>query len=153
MIPLSRIFFYIRSYADGCRIHLISDGDVAAAIATAWPESDVDVLFGIGGTPEGVIAAAALRCLGGEIQGKLWPRDDDEAALFLADGRDPDLVLKIDDMCGASGEVFFAATGVSDGNLLPGVRFTKFGAVSHSMVLRSRSHTVREIRTQHRWYA
>jgi len=137
--------------ATGCRIHLIADGDVAAAIATAWPDSDVDVLMGMGGTPEGVIAAAALRCLGGEIQGKLWAKDEEEAALILADGRDLDAVLTIDDLCGA-GEVFFAATGVSDGDLLPGVRFTKFGAVSHSMVLRSKSRTVREIKTQHRWH-
>jgi len=137
--------------AAGARIHLISDGDVTGAIAAAWPESDVDVLFGIGGTPEGVIAAAALRCLGGEMQARLWAADDAEAALIEADGGDLHRVLSTHDLCGGD-EVFFAATGVSDGDLLPGVRFTKYGAVSHSVVMRSKSRTVREIKTQHRWH-
>ncbi len=136
--------------AAGARIRLISDGDVAAAIATARPDSTVDVLMGVGGTPEGVIAAAALKCLGGSIQGRLWPRDEADRAAILAAGRDPSEVLTTNTLCGGE-EVLFAATGVSDGELLRGVRFTSEGATTSSLVMRYKSGTVREIQTTHRW--
>ena len=137
----------------GARIRLIPDGDVEAAIATCDPESGVDALFGVGGTPEGVIAAAAMRCMGGEIQAQLWPRDAaDAAAIRNSTGeQDVNRVLMTRDLCGGE-EVFFAATGVSDGALLRGVRFTEKGdAVSYSLVMRSPSGTVREMTTHHRW--
>lgn len=134
----------------GARIKLIQDGDVEAAIATCDPDSGVDALFGVGGTPEGVIAAAAMRCMGGEIQGLLWPRDAADAIAIRDAGNDVTAVLTTRDLCGGD-EVFFAATGVSDGDLLRGVRFTENGAVSHSLVLRSPSGTVREMKTHHRW--
>ena len=134
----------------GARVRLIPDGDVAGAISVAWPESGSDILFGIGGTPEGVIAACALRCLGGEILGRLWPRNDEERRQALDAGYDLDLVLTADDL--VSGEdVFFAASGISDGDLLRGVRYFGDGAVSESLVMRSQSGTIRKIRTQHRW--
>ena len=106
----------------GARVRLISDGDVYGAIATAWPDAGVDVLFGIGGTPEGVIAAAALKCMGGELQGRLWPRDEDERAAAVAAGYDLDRVLTTDDLVQGD-NCFFAATGITDGELLRGVRF------------------------------
>ena len=135
--------------AAGARIRLIPDGDVAGAISTAWPESGVDILFGIGGTPEGVISAAALKCMGGDMQGKLWPRDDTERAAALADGYDLDAVLRIDDL--VSGDnCFFAATGVTNGDLLRGVQFHPWGISTQSLVMRSRSGTVRQINTRHR---
>jgi fructose-1,6-bisphosphatase II len=134
----------------GARIRLISDGDVAAAIATAMPGSGVDVLMGVGGSPEGVIAAAALRCLGGNIQAMLWPRDDDDRAAIVASGRDPNSVLPMHCLCGGD-EVFFAATGVSDGELLRGVRFGAGGATTNSLVMRNASGTIREVTTRHRW--
>ena len=135
--------------AAGARIRLIPDGDVAGAISTAWPESGVDILFGIGGTPEGVISAAALKCMGGDMQGKLWPRDDTERAAALADGYDLDAVLQIDDL--VSGDnCFFAATGVTNGDLLRGVQFHPWGISTQSLVMRSRSGTVRQINTRHR---
>ena len=135
--------------AAGARIRLIPDGDVAGAISTAWPESGVDILFGIGGTPEGVISAAALKCMGGDMQGKLWPRDDTERAAALADGYDLDAVLRIDDL--VSGDnCFFAATGVTNGDLLRGVQFHPWGVSTQSLVMRSRSGTVRQINTRHR---
>jgi len=136
--------------AAGARIRLISDGDVAAAIATARPGSNVDVLMGIGGTPEGVIAAAALKCLGGSIQGRLWPRDEADRSAIIAAGFDPSTVLTTEMLCGGQ-EVLFAATGVSDGELLQGVRFTSEGATTSSLVMRYRSGTIREINTTHRW--
>ena len=133
----------------GARIRLIPDGDVAGAISTAWPESGVDILFGIGGTPEGVISAAALKCMGGDMQGKLWPRDDTEREAALADGYDLDAVLRIDDL--VSGDnCFFAATGVTNGDLLRGVQFHPWGISTQSLVMRSRSGTVRQINTRHR---
>ena len=135
--------------AAGARIRLISDGDVAAAIATARPDSGVDVLWGIGGCAEGVIAAAALKCVGGAIQGRLWPRHEEDRAAILAAGLDPTQVLTTSQLCGGE-EVFFAATGVSDGDLLRGVRFTATGATTTSMVMRHRSGTIREARARPR---
>jgi len=133
----------------GSRIRLIGDGDVAGAIATAWPDSGVDVLFGVGGTPEGVIAAAALKGMGGEIQGKLWPRDESERTAAIAEGYDLDKVLGTDDLV-ASDNCFFAATGITDGNLLQGVHYVRGGATTQSLVMRSRSGTVRRIDAHHR---
>jgi fructose-1,6-bisphosphatase II len=132
----------------GARIRLISDGDVAGAIQTAWPESGTDVLMGIGGTPEGVIAAAALKCMGGEIQGKLWPRNDQERQAALEQGYDLDKILTTDDLV-AGGNCFFAATGISDGELLRGVRYRANGASTQSLVMRSRSGTVRLVEARH----
>ena len=133
----------------GARILLLTDGDIAGAIATAWPEGVADVLFGIGGTPEGVLAAAALKALGGEIQAKLYPRDEAERQAAIAAGYDLDKVLHTDDLVQGD-NTFFAATGVTDGELLQGVRFSSGGATTHSLVLRSRSGTVRHVRAQHR---
>jgi fructose-1,6-bisphosphatase II len=134
----------------GARIRLIPDGDVAGAISTAWPESGADILFGVGGTPEGVIAACALKCLGGAIQGRLYPRDDDERQKALDMGYDLDKVLTLDDL--VSGEdVFFSATGITDGELLRGVRFRGDGANTQSLVMRSKSGTIRKIDATHRW--
>jgi fructose-1,6-bisphosphatase II len=134
----------------GARIRLISDGDVGGAIATADLATGIDVLFGIGGAPEGVLAAAALRCVGGDMQGILRPRNNDEAARAVRMGvSDVDHVFGIDEL--ASGDVMFAATGVTDGFLLRGVRFTGGGAETHSVVMRSRSGTVRFVRARHRF--
>ena len=135
--------------ATGSRIRLIGDGDVAAAIATAWPESGVDVLFGIGGTPEGVIAAAALKCMGGELIGRLWPRDEGERQEAVDAGYDLDRVLSTDDLV-AGDNCFFSATGITDGNLLHGVRYDRGGATTQSLVMRSRSGTVRLVEARHR---
>ena len=136
--------------AAGARVFLISDGDVAGAIAAATPRSGVDLLLGIGGTPEGVIAAAALKCLGGAIQGRLWPRDDVERATLLEQGFDLDQVLGIDDLVSGD-EVFFAATGITDGSLLRGVKYWPDGATTHSMVMRSQSGTVRYVEAEHQF--
>jgi fructose-1,6-bisphosphatase II len=133
----------------GARILSISDGDVAGAIATSWPNSGADILFGIGGTPEGVIAAAALKGLGGEIQGRLWPRDEAERALAIAEGYDLDKILSTDDLV-AGDNAFFSATAITDGDFLRGVRFHDFGATTQSIVVRSRSGTVRLVETIHR---
>ena len=133
----------------GARIRLISDGDVAGAIATAWPDSGTDVLFGIGGTPEGVIAAAALKCMGGEIQGRLWPRNDEERSAALAAGYKLDAVLGVDDLV-RSDNCFFAATGITDGELMKGVHFGPEGATTQSLVMRSKSGTVRRVDAWHR---
>jgi fructose-1,6-bisphosphatase II len=132
----------------GARILLISDGDVAGAISTAWPESGADVLFGTGGTPEGVIAAAALKGMGGEIQGKLVPRDDAERQTAIDLGYDLDRVLTTDDLVSGD-DAFFAATALTDGELLRGIRFGRNGATTHSLVVRTRSGTVREIIAHH----
>jgi fructose-1,6-bisphosphatase II len=134
----------------GARIRMISDGDVGGAIETAKPEAPVDVMMGIGGTPEGVIAAAALKCMGGHIQGRLWPRDDADAAAIRASGRDPTRILYTDDLVRGN-DVFFAATGVSDGDLVRGVRFFSGGATTNSVVMRGKSQTVRYIETFHKW--
>jgi fructose-1,6-bisphosphatase II len=134
----------------GARVLLVPDGDVAPAIAAATRASGVDLLMGIGGTPEGVVAAAALTCLGGAIQGRLSPRDDEERARLEEAGLDPARVLATDDL--VSGEdVFFAATGITDGSLLPGVRYRRDGATTFSIVMRSRSGTVRSIEAHHRF--
>jgi fructose-1,6-bisphosphatase II len=131
----------------GARVRLIRDGDVAPAIAAAQPGTGVDMLYGIGGTPEGVISAAALKCVGGGIQGRLWPRSDDERQRLLEADLDPARVLRTDDL--VSGEdVFVAATGVTTGSLLQGVRYTPGGAVTDSIVMRSRSGTVRRVVAQ-----
>ena len=132
----------------GSRIRLIGDGDVAAAIATAWPDSGVDVLFGVGGTPEGVIAAAALKCMGGELIGRLWPRDDAERSATEELGYDLNRVLGTDDLV-AGDNCFFAATGITDGNLLHGVHYQRTGVTTQSLVMRSRSGTVRLIEARH----
>jgi fructose-1,6-bisphosphatase II len=130
------------------KLLLISDGDVAPAIAAARPESGVDLLMGIGGTPEGVLSASALKCVGGALQGKLWPRDDEERQKLIDAGYDLDRVLTTDDLVGGD-EVFFAATGVTTGALLRGVRYTAEGAITDSIVMRSRSGTVRRIEAHH----
>jgi fructose-1,6-bisphosphatase II len=135
----------------GARIRLIPDGDVAGAISTAWADSGANILFGVGGTPEGVIAACALKCLGGAIQGRLWPRDDAERQVAVDAGYDLDRVLSIDDL--VSGEdVFFAATGITDGELLRGVRYFGDGARTQTLVMRSKSGTIRRIDSTHRWH-
>jgi fructose-1,6-bisphosphatase II len=133
----------------GARVKLITDGDIFGAIATAWPEAGVDVLIGTGGTPEGVTAAAALKCMGGEIQGRLAPRNEAERSEALALGYDLSKVLTTDDLVRGD-NCFFAATGVTDGELLRGVRYTSGGARTHSLVMRSKSGTVRVIDAYHR---
>jgi fructose-1,6-bisphosphatase II len=132
----------------GAKVLLITDGDVAPAIAAAQPGTGVHLLMGIGGTPEGVLSAAALKCVGGEILGKLWPRNDEERQSLLDDGFDLDRVLTTDDLVGSQ-NVFFAATGVTTGALLRGVRYTRDGATTDSIVMRSRSGTVRRIEATH----
>ena len=134
----------------GARVRLIPDGDVAGAISVAWPGSGSDILFGVGGTPEGVIAACALKCLGGEILGRLWPRNEDERTAALDAGYDLTRVLTAEDLV-AGDDVFFAASGISDGDLVQGVRYFGGGATSESLVMRARSGTIRKIHTQHRW--
>lgn len=133
----------------GARIRLFPDGDVAAAISAARPGTGIDMLAGIGGTPEGVIAAAAIKCLGGTIQGRLWPRDEDEKKRAIEAGYDLEQVLTIDDL--VAGECFFAATGITDGELLRGVLFRGEGATTQSIVMRSRSGTIRLITADHDW--
>jgi fructose-1,6-bisphosphatase II len=135
--------------ASGARIRLITDGDVYGAIASAWPDAGVDVLMGVGGTPEGVIAAAALKSMGGEIQARLSPQSDAERDAVLAAGFDLDRVLTHDDLVQGD-NCFFAATGLTDGQLLRGVRFDARGARTYSLVMRSRSGTVRYIDARHR---
>jgi fructose-1,6-bisphosphatase II len=135
--------------ASGARIKLISDGDIFSAIATAWPDAGVDVMFGIGGTPEGVVAAAALKCMGGEIQGRLWPRNDAERDQAIAQGYDVSRILTTNDLVQGD-NCFFAATGVTDGELLNGVRYAPGIVTTQSLVMRSRSGTVRLIDAQHR---
>jgi fructose-1,6-bisphosphatase II len=132
----------------GAKVMLITDGDVAPAIAAAQPGTGVDMLMGVGGTPEGVLSAAALKCVGGAIQGKLWPRNDEERQRLIDDGYDLDRVLTTDDLVGSQ-NVFFAATGVTTGALLRGVRYTRDGATTDSIVMRSRSGTVRRIEATH----
>ena len=133
----------------GARIRLIPDGDVAGAIATAWPESGADILMGIGGTPEGVISAAALKAMGGDLQGRLWPRTDDERQLLLDENFDVDKILTLDDLV-SSDDCFFAATGITSGDLLRGVQVQSDATTTQSLVMRSRSGTVRLIDTIHR---
>ncbi len=134
--------------AAGARVRLIQDGDVIGAVSTAWPDSGADILFGIGGTPEGVIAAAAMKCMGGEIQGRLWPRNDGERQAAIAAGYDLDRVLLTDDL--VSGDnCFFAVTGITDGEVLKGVHYDARGATTQSLVTRSKSGTSRLINARH----
>jgi fructose-1,6-bisphosphatase II len=132
----------------GAKVNLIRDGDVAPAIAAAQPGTGVDILYGIGGTPEGVISAAALKCVGGGIQAKLWPRNDEEREKLVDAGLDPGRVLHTDDLV-AGEDVFVAATGVTTGSLLRGVRYLQNGAVTDSIVMRARSGTTRRIEATH----
>ena len=132
----------------GARVNLIRDGDVAPSIAAARPWTGIDLVMGIGGTPEGVISAAAIKCLGGAMQGKLWPRNDDERQRLLAAGFDLDRVLTEDDLVSGD-DVFVAATGVTRGALLDGVRTSAAGVETESIVMRSRSGTVRRIAAYH----
>jgi fructose-1,6-bisphosphatase II len=142
----------IRSVREaGARIKLIQDGDVSAAIATAFPETGVDVLMGVGGAPEGVLAAAALQCLGGDMQGRLRPRNDQEIERARRAGiKEMDRIYRIGDLASGN-ELMFAATGATDGDLLRGVRFFGGGARTHSVVIRRRSGTTRFIEATHRF--
>ena len=133
----------------GARIHFLSDGDVAGAISAARPGTGVDMLYGIGGTPEGIITAAAMKCMGGAMQGRLWPRDDEERARAIAAGHDLDRVLSADELVRGD-NIFFCATGITDGDLLRGVHYTAGGATTQSIVMRSKSGTVRMIDGYHR---
>jgi fructose-1,6-bisphosphatase II len=136
--------------AAGARIRLIRDGDISAAISTAVPDSGIDILLGIGGSPEAVTAACALHCLGGEMQTRLWPRDATERRWAADAGLDLDKILDLHGLVD-SDDVFFAATGVTGGELLDGVRFTAAGAETHTLVMRSHTGTVRFIRATHRF--
>lgn len=133
----------------GARIQLISDGDIAGAISAARDQSDVDVLMGIGGTPEGIVSACALKCMGGAIQAKLWPRDDAERAKAVDAGHDLARVLTTDDLV-TGDNCFFVATGVTSGDLLRGVRYRAGGASTQSIVMRSKSGTIRWVDSLHR---
>ncbi len=137
--------------ATGARIKFISDGDVAGAIMAARPDTGIDLLLGIGGTPEGIIAACAMKCLGGVIQGRLWPTDDEERQRAIDAGHnlDPDFVLGTDDLV-TGDDCFFVATGITDGELMRGVRYRAGGATTDSLVMRSRSGTVRQIISEHK---
>ncbi|WP_295659055.1 class II fructose-bisphosphatase [uncultured Nocardioides sp.] len=136
--------------ATGARIKFITDGDVAGAIMAARPGTGVDLLLGVGGTPEGIIAACALKCLGGVIQGRLWPQDDDERQRAVDAGHDlsPEHVLTTDDLV-TGDDCFFVATGITDGELMRGVRYRADGATTDSLVMRSRSGTIRSISSEH----
>ncbi|CAN5619501.1 class II fructose-bisphosphatase [soil metagenome] len=134
--------------AAGARIRLISAGDVVGALSTAWPESGADILMGIGGTPEGVTTAAAMKCMGGELLGRLWPRDAEERARAVEAGYDLDRVLTADDLV-RSDNCFFAITGVTDGELLRGVHYERGRPMTQSLVMRSKSGTVRRIDARH----
>jgi fructose-1,6-bisphosphatase II len=132
----------------GARIRLIQDGDVSAAIATARPDAAIDVMMGIGGSPEGVLAAAALRCMGGEMQARLWPRDDNDRAYAAEHGYDLDQVLTTEDLVGGE-NVSFAATGVTTGEFLRGVEFRGDGAITHSVMMRSKTGSIRYMDAYH----
>jgi fructose-1,6-bisphosphatase II len=136
----------------GARVRLILDGDVSAALLAVSENSAVDLLWGIGGTPEGVISAAAIKCIGGQLLGRLWPRSDEERQAALDAGYDLDRVLNVDDLV-AGDDVFFSATGVTDGDVLEGVRYvgppTRQSATTESLVMRSRSGTVRRVSARH----
>ena len=134
----------------GARLFYISDGDVAGAVMAARPDTGVDLLLGIGGTPEGIIAACAIKCMGGVIQGRLWPTDDDEKQKALDAGHYLDAVLSTDDL--VRGECYFVATGITDGHLLRGVRYGSETATTESLVMRSRSGTIRLIEAQHQFH-
>jgi fructose-1,6-bisphosphatase II len=132
----------------GARIRFISHGDVSAALLAVQDESPVDLLWGIGGTPEGVISAASIKCTGGQMLGRLWPRDDEERQAAIDAGYDLDEVLDVNRLVGGN-DVFFAATGVTDGDVLDGVHYSATGATTESLVMRSRSGTVRRIHAKH----
>ncbi|MGN9840813.1 class II fructose-bisphosphatase [Nonomuraea sp. H19] len=132
----------------GARIKFITDGDVAGAIMAARTGTGIDLMLGIGGTPEGIVAACALKCLGGVIQGKLWPRDDAERGRAIDAGHDLSQVLTTNDLV-RSDDVFFAATGITHGELMQGVRFRAGSAVTESLVMRGRSGTIRKIQSEH----
>jgi len=135
----------------GARIRLITDGDVSAAIQAAMEDyRGVDVLMGVGGAPEAVLAAAAIKCIGGEIQCKIWPRDDQEREQFKSDGIDLDQVFRTDDLVRGN-DVSFAATGITSGELLDGIQYFGWGARTSSIMMRSRSGTVRYIQARHKW--
>lgn len=134
--------------ATGARIKFITDGDVAGAIMAARPGTGIDLLLGVGGTPEGIIAACAMKSLGGTIQGRLWPQDDDERQKALDAGHDLDAVLDTDTLV-TGDDAFFVATGITDGELMQGVRYYAGGASTHSLVMRSRSGTIRSIHSDH----
>ncbi len=133
----------------GARIKFITDGDVAGAISAARPNTGIDLLYGIGGTPEGIIAAAAMKCMGGAMQGRLWPRDDAEHRKALDAGHDLARVLSVDDLVRGD-NVFFCATGITDGELLRGVHYRAGGCTTQSIVMRSKSGTIRMIDGYHR---
>jgi fructose-1,6-bisphosphatase II len=135
--------------AAGARIRFITDGDIAGAISAARERSDVDVLVGIGGTPEGIVAACALKCIGGAIQARLWPRDEAEREKAIAAGHELGRVLHTDDLVRGD-NIFFAATGITSGDLLRGVRYRGDGAYTESIVMRSKSGTIRVIDSFHR---
>ncbi len=137
--------------ATGARIKFITDGDVAGAIMAARPDTGIDLLLGIGGTPEGIIAACAMKAMGGTIQGRLWPTDDDERQRAIDAGHnlDPDHILTTDTLV-TGDDSFFVATGITDGELVRGVRYRGGGAVTQSLVMRSRSGTIRTITSEHR---
>ena len=133
----------------GARIKFISDGDVAGAIMAMREGTGVDLLMGIGGTPEGIITACAVKCLGGTIQGMLWPRDEEERRRAIDAGHDLNRVLTTDDLV-TGDNVFFCATGITDGELVRGVHYTSHGAQTHSIVMRSKSGTIRQVSSEHR---
>ncbi|KQZ75141.1 class II fructose-bisphosphatase [Nocardioides sp. Root151] len=135
--------------ATGARIKFISDGDVAGAIMAARPDTGIDLLMGVGGTPEGIITACAMKCIGGTIQGRLWPTDDEERQRAIDAGLDLDAILTTDELV-TGDDCFFVATGITDGELLKGVRYRAGGATTHSLVMRSRSGTIRNITSEHR---
>ncbi len=136
--------------ATGARIRLITDGDVAGAIMAVYDATPIDALMGVGGTPEGVIAACAIQCIGGAIQGRLWPRDEAERQAAVSRGYDLGAVLHTSDLVGGD-NVFFAATGITDGDLLKGVEYSGTGARTYSVLMRSRSGTIRSVESRHRW--
>ena len=135
--------------ATSARVKFITDGDVAGAITAARPDTGVDLLVGVGGTPEGIIAAVAMKCMGGTIQGRLWPTDDDERQRAIDAGHDLERVLYTDDLVTAD-DCFFVATGITDGELMAGVRYSAGKATTESIVMRSRSGTIRKITSEHR---
>lgn len=132
----------------GARIRYISDGDVAGSIMAARPDTGIDLLLGIGGTPEGIISACAMKCIGGVLQGRLWPKDDDERQRATDAGHDLDAVLTTDELV-TSDNCFFVATGITDGELLRGIRYLGGGCTTHSLVMRSKSGTIRSIEAVH----
>ncbi|MBB2894360.1 class II fructose-bisphosphatase [Flexivirga oryzae] len=132
----------------GARIRYVSDGDVAGSIMAARPDTGIDLLLGIGGTPEGIISACAMKCIGGVLQGRLWPKDDDERQRAIDAGHDLEAVLTTDELV-RSDNCFFVATGITDGELLRGVRYRGGGCTTHSLVMRSKSGTIRSIEAVH----